>query len=165
MEVQEENRCRERLSFPARTTFHGRLTFQFCERGKAYLPFGKYSQYPDAWQAINWLSESKWTPRMIRRPKKTGGDQVKSSKIRACPNLRNQTSTNSEWSCLGSARSFGDGSSSEAIQPSLIYTTPYKSPLAGPMTIFTCPYRKLHPRDEHCFFLRNSESFCLCREA
>jgi DNA-binding winged helix-turn-helix (wHTH) protein len=71
------------------------------------------------------------------RPKKTGGDWVKLCKIRACPNLRNQTSTNSESPCSGSARSFGDASSSEAIHPSLIYTTLYKSPLAGPTTIFT----------------------------
>src|SRR5262249_4289898 len=70
------------------------------------------------------------------RPKKTGGDRVRFSKITACPNLRNQTSTNSESSCLGSARSFGDAYSSEAIQPSPIYTSFYKSPLAGPTTIF-----------------------------
>src|SRR5215813_13042819 len=39
--------------------------------------------------------------------------------------------------CSGSARSFGDASSSDAIQPSPIYTTYYKSYLDGPTTIFT----------------------------
>jgi hypothetical protein len=71
------------------------------------------------------------------RPKKSGGDRVKFSKINACLNLRNQASINSEPSCSGSVRSSGDASSSEAIQPSLIYTTLYKPPLAGPTTIFT----------------------------
>jgi hypothetical protein len=62
-----------------------------------------------------------------RRPKKSGGDPVKLCKINACLNLRNQASINSEPSCSGSVRSFGDASSSEAIQPSLIYTTPYSA--------------------------------------
>src|SRR5262249_57038802 len=72
-----------------------------------------------------------------RRPKKSGGDWVKFSKINACPTPQNQTSINSELSYSGSARSFGDASSSEAIQQSPIYTTPYKSPLDGPATIST----------------------------
>jgi hypothetical protein len=46
-------------------------------------------------------------------------------------------SLNSEPSCSGSVRSFGDACSSEAIQPSLIYTSLYKPPLAAPTTIYT----------------------------
>jgi hypothetical protein len=42
---------------PGSINIHGRLTFQFCERGMVYLPFGKYSKCPGAWQAINRLSE------------------------------------------------------------------------------------------------------------
>jgi hypothetical protein len=79
------------------------------------------------------------------RPKKSGGDWVEFSKINACPTPRNQTSINSELSYSGSARSFGDASSSEAIQRSLIYTKPCKSPLDGPTTTFTCPYQKFYP--------------------
>ena len=76
-----------------------------------------------------------------RRPKKSGGDRGKFSKIGACLNLRNQASINSEPSCSGSVRSFGDAYSSEAIQPSLIYTSLYKSPLAGPTTIYIASFK------------------------
>jgi len=55
-------------------------------------------------------------------------DPVKLWKIKACLNLQNQSSINSEPFCSGSVRSFGDDSSSEAIQPSLIYTILYKPP-------------------------------------
>jgi hypothetical protein len=82
-----------------------------------------------------WLMSRARTERGDR--KKPGEGWVKFCKITACPNLRNQTSTNSKSPCSGSARSFGDASSSEAIQPSPIYTTPYKSHLDGPTIIFT----------------------------
>lgn len=74
---------------------------------------------------------------LLVRPKKSGGDRVKFSKINACLNLRNRASINSEPACSKSVRSFGDASSSEPIQPSLIYTSLYKPPLAGPTTIYT----------------------------
>jgi hypothetical protein len=88
------------------------------------------------------------------RPKKSGGDWVEFSKINACPTPRNQTSINSELSYSGSARSFGDASSSEAIQRSLIYTKPCKSPLDGPTTTFTCPYQKFYPPFKYLHLVR-----------